>query len=418
MGYAKPPTPSPHSSDSHKNDWFVAMVLGICHAMLVRIVYLYVPDPYMDEIFHIRQTRRYCSGNWSWDPMITTPPALYILGMPFCNFERYTNSVLIVFAFVGFCRFRRMFTSQAVYSSALATALLAVLLHSSLLFYTDLLSVCAVVWGFSLDSPFLSALTFGIAVLTRQTNIIWAGFSAAIRLFRGIDSARPFFTFFRTLFGLTPFIILALSFIIFVFINGGIVLGDASAHYPCLHLAQFLYLALFIAGHAWPHALSQISKLLSHLARPLPALLVLPVALAVQHFAFDHPYLLADNRHVTFYMWRWWLSDATHRVLLTPFFICSFVYMFDLSSHLSPLVRILFSLCSFAVVVPAHLIEPRYFIVPYVLWRLSAKSATNKIFIITEIISQLFVFASVFLLFLLKPFEWGNEPGVKQRFMW
>ncbi|KAK6727574.1 hypothetical protein RB195_005328 [Necator americanus] len=184
MGYAKPPTPSPHSSDSHKNDWFVAMVLGICHAMLVRIVYLYVPDPYMDEIFHIRQTRRYCSGNWSWDPMITTPPALYILGMPFCNFERYTNSVLIVFAFVGFCRFRRMFTRQAVYSSALATALLAVLLHSSLLFYTDLLSVCAVVWGFSLDSPFLSALTFGIAVLTRQTNIIWAGFSAAIRLFR------------------------------------------------------------------------------------------------------------------------------------------------------------------------------------------------------------------------------------------
>ncbi|MCL7039796.1 hypothetical protein MKW94_016056, partial [Papaver nudicaule] len=34
-----------------------------------------VPDPYMDEIFHIPQAQQYCKGNFrSWDPMITTPP--------------------------------------------------------------------------------------------------------------------------------------------------------------------------------------------------------------------------------------------------------------------------------------------------------------------------------------------------------
>lgn len=33
-----------------------------------------------DEIFHIPQAQQYCKGKFgSWDPMITTPPGLYVL---------------------------------------------------------------------------------------------------------------------------------------------------------------------------------------------------------------------------------------------------------------------------------------------------------------------------------------------------
>lgn len=33
-----------------------------------------------DEIFHVPQAREYCKGNFfSWDPMITTPPGLYVI---------------------------------------------------------------------------------------------------------------------------------------------------------------------------------------------------------------------------------------------------------------------------------------------------------------------------------------------------
>ncbi|EYC12103.1 hypothetical protein Y032_0048g1615 [Ancylostoma ceylanicum] len=412
------PRPASHSNVCYKGDWIFAILLSACHAGLVHLMYHYVPEPYMDEFHHIGQTRKYCNGNWSWDPLITTPPALYILGMPFCGFERYTNSLLIALTIVGFCRFRRFFTNDSVYTSALAAILFPVLLHSSLMFYTDLLSLCAVIWGFSIESPLLSSLSFTVAVLTRQTNIIWAGFSAAVRLFQGIDVSKPFSSLFSSLVRLISFILLALAFVVFLFVNGGIVLGDASAHQPCLHMAQFLYLALFLAVHAWPHAIPRMQRLLSQLTLPLPILLVVPVALAAQYFAFDHPYLLADNRHVTFYLWRRWLSDAVRRVLLTPLVICSFIFLGDLSNHLSPLVRVLFMLSSFAVVVPARLIEPRYFIVSYVLWRLSAKTSTNKLLIMLELISQCLVFSSVFYLFLLKPFEWTNEPGVKQRFMW
>ena len=32
-----------------------------------------------DEIFHVPQAQKYCNGNFrSWDPMITTPPGLYV----------------------------------------------------------------------------------------------------------------------------------------------------------------------------------------------------------------------------------------------------------------------------------------------------------------------------------------------------
>ena len=48
--------------------WVIPMSIIVNHI---------VPDPYMDEIFHVPQAQQYCNGNFSsWDPMITTPPGL------------------------------------------------------------------------------------------------------------------------------------------------------------------------------------------------------------------------------------------------------------------------------------------------------------------------------------------------------
>ena len=33
---------------------------------------------------------------------------------------------------------------------------------------------------------------------------------------------------------------------------------------------------------------------------------------------FDHPFLLADNRHFTFYLWRWLLGRGAVRVAASP----------------------------------------------------------------------------------------------------
>lgn len=55
------------------SSWVIPITIIINHI---------VPEPYMDEIFHIPQAQQYCKGNFrSWDPMITTPPGLYYLSL-------------------------------------------------------------------------------------------------------------------------------------------------------------------------------------------------------------------------------------------------------------------------------------------------------------------------------------------------
>lgn len=40
----------------------------------------FLPDPYLDEVFHVRQAQAYWAHRWrEWDPKITTPPGLYLL---------------------------------------------------------------------------------------------------------------------------------------------------------------------------------------------------------------------------------------------------------------------------------------------------------------------------------------------------
>lgn len=39
-----------------------------------------LPEPYLDEVFHVRQAQTYWEHRWrQWDPKITTPPGLYLV---------------------------------------------------------------------------------------------------------------------------------------------------------------------------------------------------------------------------------------------------------------------------------------------------------------------------------------------------
>ena len=99
---------------------------------------------------------------------------------------------------------------------------------------------------------------------------------------------------------------MGLSFILFVRWNGGIVVGDKTAHQAALHLPQLLYFSLFFGGLCCSFAALYLADFLTALrSHPRMAGSCAVLMVAVIHLnTMAHPYLLADNRHFTFYIWR------------------------------------------------------------------------------------------------------------------
>ncbi|KAL3628633.1 hypothetical protein CASFOL_027679 [Castilleja foliolosa] len=155
-----------------------------------------VPDPYMDEIFHVPQVKQYCGGNFrSWDPMITTPPGL--IGL-FCmqavssfsdactaSVLRLTNGVLAVICSVLIyeiiVHLRPSLDDKKATIRAMVLSLYPLHWFFTFLYYTDVASLTAVLAMYLLvlrKKYMFSSLLGALSVLIRQTNIIWVLFVA------------------------------------------------------------------------------------------------------------------------------------------------------------------------------------------------------------------------------------------------
>jgi alpha-1,2-glucosyltransferase len=140
-----------------------------------------------------------------------------------------------------------------------------------------------------------------------------------------------------------PHLIVIAAFAAFIIINGSVVLGDKTNHVATLNLPQMLYIWPYFVFFSWPMILPQflripveisarISSLMSRLPSgyevSLPRLVTIiaftVLALAVVHVnTVVHPFMLADNRHYTFYIFKrllrpWWMRYAA-----TPLYVIS-----------------------------------------------------------------------------------------------
>ena len=336
---------------------------------------------------------------------------------------------------------------------------------------------------------------------------------------------------------LIPYVVIMASFVAFVVLNGGVVLGksaitlvpgyvlthvgDKSNHVATLHLAQVLYvwpyITFFSIPLTYPYLLQGTTALLAAIPivaaleynmifkrkqvppRPLVAVLGLVVtALVVRYSTFVHPFTLADNRHYTFYVFRILLRHPSIRYLVTPVYVITAWSVtqalgghteIKLShgshhkgqpAHLSASKRddptgktkspptqplklnhassgegstISFVVVWFATTLlqlaTAPLVEPRYVIVPWIMWRLRVPQAAPPELLKRETLKmdaqarlsiygrlkqvfryhkdhRLWLETAWFLainaftgyMFLYRGFEWPQEPGKVQRFMW
>ncbi|KAH8590491.1 DIE2/ALG10 family-domain-containing protein [Bisporella sp. PMI_857] len=488
---------------------------------------------------------------------------------------RFFNTLALLFtmAYAGSCRthIARLLRLDANGQHiAFNIALFPPLFFFSGLFYTDILSTCVVLRMYRLFLERGSGVWLyiaGILALTmRQTNIFWAAvFMGGLEVSRTLKSIKSipgknekdrscwqgrlsasfhqyargdihdvalkdaeiydlalcaisisvaaFFHPIIVLRRISPYVALLISFAAFVFWNGGVVLGDKTAHVATLHLPQLLYLWPFMVFFSLPLIIPTAVSLFRSAAlliyqsifrpqpsnkalkskaaasnrpriTPLRVFLTLTTLAAFSIMAFliihfntlIHPYTLADNRHYMFYIFRYSiLRHPLIRYLLAPAYLTAFYLCFQTLSTRSSfpvsaeaaakkkMVRwqnttkevttswFLIWLISTALsLITAPLVEPRYFILPWVFWRLqvpsypaggSAKPKSDRVprtgylpiaqrvlrewgyekhdpRLWAETLWFLAINAATAYIFLHRGFTWENEPGKVQRFMW
>ncbi|KAL8949727.1 MAG: hypothetical protein Q9222_004188 [Ikaeria aurantiellina] len=306
---------------------------------------------------------------------------------------------------------------------------------------------------------------------------------------------------------LVPYLALLLGFGLFVGINGGVVLGDKGNHVASIHLAQMLYIWPYIMFFSFPLLFQQLLNAVTpqqyipsplrigstrhQLPRFVVGLPIMLIMVLIVHFnTIVHPFTLADNRHYVFYVFRLLLRHPSIKYLGVPiYFMFGWAAISAMGgfSNAEPANQIskprfpldeqsltvidhnlldwhnierghrvssafCWLLATTLSLVTAPLVEPRYFIIPWLVWRLHLPSTTKyarspsamkdmkhpekkqtnafvgwcKVILYEQHDHRLWLETLWFLtvnwavgyVFLYRGFEWEHEKGKTQRFMW
>ncbi|EGD99150.1 hypothetical protein TESG_06504 [Trichophyton tonsurans CBS 112818] len=498
-----------------------------------------LPDPYLDEVFHVRQAQAYWDHRWQqWDPKITTPPGLYLVsyavasssaalfGKPMelsASILRCING-LVLFNVLQFT-LRRFFSlrqtlmpakgevrvsSWSISLSALNICLFPPIFFFSGLYYTDLAALLVVLEACNVDlerSSFadghdtgkgslwmtlkhLSLVVLGLAALVfRQTNIFWVsvflGGLQVVNTLRSRSTECQCSDMQRIARGSWELKQLYDPPAAAAYIE-----GHKEFHSAGLHLPQMLYIWPYFMFFSWPIILypwalkvwnyigQSNPQGLTQLTSKLPRLgimlsVMVGMTLVVHLNTIVHPFTLADNRHYVFYVFRLLLRHPMIKYAVTPvYLLCGWATIAafnipsadisveqisttpaqDKESEKSKRVQnkgsisnktstrtsfVLIWLISTSLsLITAPLVEPRYFIIPWVIWRLHiaplgrrdkdrpANEATVRssvlefLPLLTETAWYLLINLGTGYMFLYRGFDWPQEPGKIQRFMW
>jgi len=189
----------------------------------------------------------------------------------------------------------------------------------------------------------------------------------------------------------------------------------------------------------------------------ISSLFVIGAFSAVHFNTIIHPYTLADNRHYVFYIFKILRRYPAIKYLAVPvYYTCAWLALqlvggtpngeqalrqesdkpHPTSNKIGrPPCKISFIvvwlITTALSVVTAPLVEPRYFIIPWIIWRLhvpslpaslTTKERSNTIGyhlrLGSETLWLLAINAAVTYVFIYRGFTWPNEPGKVQRFLW
>lgn len=167
----------------------------------------------------------------------------------------------------------------------------------------------------------------------------------------------------------------------------------------------------------WLNQVSHILHTLRHRWLYLLGLTAFALA-AVYANTVVHPYLLADNRHFTFYIWnRFYGAFDEARYLIVPIYIVGLVVVHRaIATSKTAGFQLCFWICTIATLVLQPMIEVRYFLVPFVILRLHT-GPLHKRSVLVELALFVCLNALAFHVFATKEIYWTNFEHV-QRLIW
>lgn len=345
------------------------------------------------------------------------------------------------------------------------------------IYYTDILSITTILLTFLYATKQhynVSAFFGALSVLMRQTNIVWIGMIFASKVLNKIvigtmpkinptKNKKKYDNYtildilkvviyhlkkfdlilnqIKSIFiDFTGYLIVLGAFIVFLLINGSIVVGDKNAHEASLHLPQvfvvcllfqlenlinfflffqLMYFSLFFILFSPGILLTNFKGIFKLLTKNYYFFIGLAIVMAVviKFNTIVHPYLLADNRHYIFYLWnRFYGKYSFARYIVIPVYIIGFAGIWKILENKSTGFIIFFILSVFMTNALQQLIELRYFIIPYLILRLNSNKIKLK-YLVLELILYILINAGTFYIFFTKEIIWSDYKDF-QRLIW
>lgn len=221
--------------------------------------------------------------------------------------------------------------------------------------------------------------------------------------------------------------------------NGDIVVGDRQAHIPSFHPMQMCYFVVFVLAFSFPWLLSlrcskilelkSVRKQLTQEKSPSYAYFVPMTAIIstlVYRNTIAHPYLLADNRHYTFYAWRLLFGPGKStflRYLPVPVYVYGLHLVDKTLTQSSIHHKLAFWVVTPLVLCLQFLLEPRYFVVPYLMFRLHSHIDNTDRYNFRAAVAEFFSYqvcnCIIMWIFLYRPFiSTMDDTGRLDRFTW
>lgn len=209
-------------------------------------------------------------------------------------------------------------------------------------------------------------------------------------------------------------------FLIFLIVNGGIVVGDKAAHIAVIHFPQLFYFSLFCLVFAWPHFLYFIVPFIKYVWKHIVfvTILITTMIIVVHVNTLVHPYLLADNRHYTFYIWnRLYQKIPLFRYIVTPVYLFGlYSIFFRIYSRIDVTFASMYFPCVTFVLILQKMIEIRYFLIPFVILRSKIRCFSYKPLFL-ESLTYLLINFVTFTIFFTKDIYWDDFDYV-QKLIW